>query len=239
MPIRIALDGAGTPFWTEFGTGTMADGSVWTLTGSTPTAIATHRFAPEGIAADASFVYWAELDGNQLVRYTRSSGSPSVFGGTQSGPVSIVLDGAGRAYWTDSSGGTVDTCPVANCTAATTTPLVTGRTSPWGLAVDASFVYVTELTSAGSVIRCGHDGSGQMQLGGGPQSYPLRIVSDGAHVYWTNQGSAPGTGSVMQCEGAACAPIATGLAGPAGLAVDARAVYYGTEGDSTLWKVVK
>jgi hypothetical protein len=238
-PIRITLDGSGTPFWTEFGSGTAADGSVWTLAGSTPSPIATHRFAPEGIVADASFVYWAELDANQLVRYTRSSATPAVFGGPQQGPAGIVLDGAGRAYWTSSNDGTVDSCPVATCATATTTPVLSGRMNPWGIAIDATYLYVTELTGTGNVIRCDHGGGAQTQLGGGPQSSPLRIVSDGTHVYWTNQGSGPGTGSVMRCAGTTCAPLATGLASPAGIAVDGRAVYYGTVGDGTLWKMVK
>jgi hypothetical protein len=239
MPIRIALDASGTPFWTEFGTGTTTDGSVWTLNAGGPAMIAAHRFGPEGIVADSSFVYWAELDGNDLVRYARSTATPSTFGPAQTGPVSVVLDGTGGAYWTDSGDGTVNTCPVANCMAATTTPVVPGRTSPWGLAIDASFLYVTELTGTGSVLRCDHAGGGLTQLGGGPQSFPLRIVSDGTSVYWTNQGSASGNGSVMQCTGTVCAPIAMGLASPAGIAVDSRAIYYGTVGDSTLWKVVK
>jgi hypothetical protein len=238
-PIRIALDGAGTPFWTAFGTGTAADGSVWTLNGGAPARIVSNRFGPEGIVVDASFVYWAELDGNDLARYARGTGTPSPFGGTQSGPVNVVLDGAGAAYWTSSGDGTIDTCPVANCTAATTTPVVQNRTTPWGLAIDASFLYFTELTATGSVVRCDHGGGGETQLGGGPQSYPLRIVSDGTSVYWTNQGAASGNGSVMRCTGTTCAPIATGLATPAGIAVDSKAVYYGTVGDSTLWKVVK
>jgi DNA-binding beta-propeller fold protein YncE len=238
MPIRVALDAAGILFWTEYGTGTTTDGSVWTLAGSTPTPIATHRYAPEGIFADTSYVYWAEVNANELVRDARSGGVPTMFGGTQQGPVGIVLDGAGRAYWTASNGGTVDTCPVANCAAATTS-LVSGRTSPWGIAIDATYLYFTELTASGSVMRCDHGGGALTMLGGGPQSSPLRIVSDGTHVYWTNEGSGPGTGSVMRCTDTTCAPIATGLASPAGIAVDARAIYYGTMGDSTIWKVVK
>jgi len=43
---------------------TTTDGAVWMLSGSTPTSIATHRFAPEGIVVDSTFVYWAELDAN-------------------------------------------------------------------------------------------------------------------------------------------------------------------------------
>jgi hypothetical protein len=239
MPIRITLDPTGTPFWTEFGSGTTTDGSVWTLAGSAPMSIATHRYAPEGIAVDPSFAYWTELDANQLVSYTRSTAQAAVFGPVAYGPAGVVLDGAGNAYWTNSNDGSVDSCPVANCTAATTTSLASGRSSPWGIAVDAAYVYFTELTASGNVVRCDHSGGAQMELGGGPQSYPVRIVSDGASAYWTNQGSAPNNGSVMQCAGTVCTPIATGLANPTGIAVDSRAVYYGTLGDSTLWKVVK
>lgn len=239
MPIRIALDSAGQPIWSQFGSGTTTDGSVWTLAGSTPTPVATHRFAPQGVTADATYFYWAELDANQLVRAARAGGMPGTFGPPQMGPVSIVLDTAGFAYWTASNDGTVNRCPVASCTAAMTKAIVMGQTSPWGLAIDAGYLYFTDLQSTGRVVRCNHDGTGQMQLGGGSQSNPLRIVSDGVHVYWTNQGSGANTGSVMACTGATCAPIATGLATPAGIAVDAKAVYYSTEGDTTLWKVVK
>jgi hypothetical protein len=238
MPLRVALDPAGQLLWTEFGSGTTADGSVWMLNGSTPTPLAMHRNGPQGIAADASSVYWAELNGNQLVRYTRASGTFAPFGPAQGGPVSIVLDGTGNAYWTASGDGKVNRCPVNNCTPGTVTTLASLHTSPWGVALDAKYVYFTTLQSSGSVLRCGHDGAAQVLIASG-QAFPLRMATDETHVYWTDEGLGAGTGSVMRCTDTTCAPIATGLASPAGLAVDAKAVYYGTESDSTLWKMVK
>ena len=67
---RITLGGPsnGTVFWTNFGSGSMAHGSIVSLplAGGTPTTLESSRWTPQGIAADDFYIFWAESFTTQL-----------------------------------------------------------------------------------------------------------------------------------------------------------------------------
>jgi hypothetical protein len=240
MPARLAYD-AGRLYWTVYGSNTSASGEIWVYDGASASSlVSTPQYQPEGIGVDAADLFWADIASNQLMKAPRTGGAATQLGPMQSQPASIVID-AGIAYWTNSKDGTVRKCSTASCSPSA---IAAGHVSPWGITVDANSIYWTDLADNGSIWRADHDGGGKAQLGP-VQANPLRIISDGGHLFWTASGTAAKgflDGSVMTCLATSCTtPSAMTMAAsyPAGLTTDSKAVYYGTYGDNTLWMVAK
>jgi hypothetical protein len=238
-PERVFYSG-GTLFWTEYGTGA-SDGLVWTSDFNASSHVATGRELPEGIVYDGTWVYWAERQPSGSIMKAHKNGSSltQLIGGLAT-PVSLALDAQGYIYWTYETGGGSGNGGVSRCLTSSCTelPLATATTGPaHGLALDASYLYWTEVAASGNVWRAQHDGNGGTKLASGQDSV-YRIASDGTNVYWTNDGS----GELMRCSTGGCASptvLASGLSMPMGVALDANAVYYASYGDATLRKLAK
>jgi hypothetical protein len=249
QPQRVIADGTGTIYWTVLGS-TPVNGEIWSYDGVTPKFV-TGAGWPGGIAFDSSNLYWIESGNTSapgaIMTCPRTGGSATPLTAVST-PTSVIVDSS-SLYWTDwangdSSHGSVQKCFIgAGPGACHPSRVVTGQ-APFGLAVDATYVYWTISAASGSIWRSDHDGGGAVQLGG-LQALPSQIVSDGAHIYWTNGGTAAAgftDGSVMSCLGASCAqptPIVTGAHAPSAIASDGKAVYYATSTDKTLWMLAK
>lgn len=157
-------------------------------------------------------------------------------------PYSVAVD-ATHVYWTNQGDGTVMKCALTGCDDHPTT-LATGQNNPYGVAVDATHVYWVTY-GGGTVMKCATRGCDDRPTTlASKQSIPRSIAVDGTHVYWTNGGSvavgAVGAfwtndhggpdGTVMKCALAGCgtspSPLASGLRGPGGCAIDDTSIYW-------------
>lgn len=117
-------------------------------------------------------------------------------------------------------------------------PFALGQPAATDLATDATHVYW--LTSDGRVARLAKD-----KAGGAPevlasgQPALARMVLDGANVHFTLGGGAAGEGALRSVPkaGGPVRELATGLRGPAGLAVDATGLYVAVHDDGTLLRL--
>ena len=102
----------------------------------------------------------------------------------------------------------------------------TASTSAVNLAADASYVYFTR-ANEGTVSRVPRKGGAVVGLASS-QDNPRSIAVDATNVYWANESSTSGAGSVMKraLSGGNPTPLATDEPSPAFVAVDANNVYW-------------
>ncbi len=111
---------------------------------------------------------------------------------TPNDPFDLTSDGT-NLYWTDTGAEAVESATLAG---ASQTSIVTGRQGLTGLAVDDTFVYFTDALQ-NTVSRVPKAGGTPEILAAG-EHVPRFIVSDGDHLFWTNQGTGRTDGSVRQ-----------------------------------------
>jgi hypothetical protein len=134
--------------------------------GGTPTTLTSGQVFPDSIAIDATNVYWVNSAGypgtGTVMKMPIGGGTPTTLASGQNFPLSITVD-ATSVYWTNrgarvASGGTTTTTgnnvmkvPIDGGT-PTTLASASGQSEPWGIAVDATSVYWTDLTG-GTVMK--------------------------------------------------------------------------------------
>ncbi len=233
-PERITLggNGNGTVYWTNFGSGTSADGSIVSLplSGGTPLTLETGRMTPQGIGADDFYIFWAESASNQIVRRPLGTSMLTALpAGASSSPTAVAM-GGGSVYWSDGvAGGSVDTSLEGTLAIA---PVQGGQATPWSIAVDATYVYWVDFANPGAVWQVAISGGQKQQVGTG-DIYPIRIASDATSAFWIDQGTATGNdGKVVEWHVATNSQTvrATILDQPLAMAMDNNAVYFATAG---------
>jgi hypothetical protein len=243
-PERITLGGSanGTVFWTNFGSGGAADGSIVSLplAGGTPSTVVSGRWTPQGIAADDTYVFWAESSQNQLLRRPLGGGTTTTLStGTSSDPTAVAV-GAGTVYWTDSELNNMGSVLMSPENTLTATGTVQGSQDlPQALAVDSTYVYWVDFEGTGAVWQYTINGGQKQQVGTG-DSNPFRVVSDPSSAFWIDQGTPADNGEVVEWHVATNSPTvrAMNLDQPSALAMDASAVYFATLG-GTLYMMVR
>src|SRR5262249_44672539 len=146
--------------------------------GSSSGAIATGRFAPEGIVADANYVFWTEVGSGQVLRYTRSGGVATPTAMNEPQPHGITMWQA-ELFWTDYGSGNIDTCvPSSSCSMMSIVP---GQHMPFSITADKDRVYWTNYSESENILSAAH-GGGSLSGLGGTQANPARIVTDGVEV---------------------------------------------------------
>ena len=247
-PYRIALGGVGngTVFWTDYGSGGAADGSIMSLPlagGTTPSTLASALWTPVGIAADTTYVFWAEsyAPTPQIVRRPLGGGSTSSLPtGAGSIPTAVALSAA-VVYWSDAESSSMGSVDSSNEGSLSQTPLLGSQNEPWSIAVNSSYVYWTDDTNPGAVWQYTINGAGAKRQLSSTEVFPIAVASDSGYAFWIDVGTPTGfDGKVVEWNEAATASKdrATGLDQPVALAIDSNAVYFATL-DGTLSMMVR
>jgi hypothetical protein len=134
-----------------------------------------------GIAADASFVYWADVGGVQKVEAGKSGGTPSAFATDDQHPRDVTMD-ATRVYWVSDEGYVRSRLKAGG--AGLVTYQMADSDPPRGILVDGGYVYWT--TFAGRIWRAPIDGTGQRQLVAQGPANAYKLAADCGAIYWTH-----------------------------------------------------
>jgi len=206
----VVLDGSGSMpgdivvdddelYWADYGLGEIRamprrGGAVRTL---------AKQGQPLHLVSDGSSLYWTT--GEAIIRISKAGGPvAAVIDGTDpGGPLAVAGD---ELYW--GHRGTFTARTPNGDAALRRTTLSSGTTSTLltqlpigGISVDSEFVYWTT-TGAGTP---GSGSVSKMRRGGGPaitiatgQDRPTKIAVHEGCIYWLNEGSTTGAGSVMR-----------------------------------------
>lgn len=154
---------ADSVFWVAQGNGN-ANGSIHKAprTGAGLTDLAAGLVLPQGLVADATYVYWTQatvagalLRCDHTLGYCSSPVNVAPAAGTLGLPSDLVLS-SGRIYWNENTKGIISSCPLPACGAAEM-PLIhaSGRQGISRLAVGSSCLFWTDSVSGGSVDKVG------------------------------------------------------------------------------------
>jgi hypothetical protein len=238
----IATDGTYV-YWTN----KSAAGAVYRAlpTGAGLTTLASNQSQPDWIASNGTTVAWTNQTGNQVMTAPVTSDGGvapkqlNLTGEQGTVPAGIAIDSANVYYAAKTAGGGL----------AESVPLVgggpvseLGAATFVGIAADSNYVYWTGGSANPSVYQNTKAGTPTTEktIAAGALICPLAITSDGANVYFLDQGTIacapPGTdgGALYRIPigngGALPAPLVRGLIDPQAIAVDGTAVYWVTGG---------
>jgi hypothetical protein len=160
-------------------------GMTLTLAQGQPAAV---NDGPQGIAVDATSVYWTNLGfctgqpescNGLVMKVPGDGGKADTLASGQASPEYLALSGT-HLFWTNSQIGTVMTLPKGG---GTPTTIASAQTEPVFIALDATSVY---WTTGSTVMRAPLDGGKASTIASGQMS-PRGIVVDDTSVYWTNE----------------------------------------------------
>jgi virginiamycin B lyase len=215
---------------------TLAGAAAFTASGDTCTGASlapggsctvTVRFAPASVAP---------------VSATLTAASTSL-----AATATATLTGTGvlpsHIYWVNFgnpnfSSGTVN---VANLDGTGPRSIVTGQSSPWGVAADSRYVYWSN-TDGGTVNRANLDGSNRHAIVTGQVS-PNGVAADGSYLYWANVGRDLNSGTIWRAnpDGTDHVLLVAGQNIVQGVAVNTSYIYWvnqiGVEaGNGSIWR---
>jgi hypothetical protein len=197
------------------------------VAGGTPTVVAAQSGAPSHLVADASFVYWGDLDGDRVMKAPLGGGAATMVAPSNL-PFQIAL-GDTAVFWMDAPG--LMTAPKSGGAATSLAPTL-GPNPTAGLAVNATTVYfnvgrpnppgVSEVSIDGGAVS--PVASAPASIGGGP------LAIDATRVYWADPSGAV---YAAPLSGGTATLLATGQDNVDAIAVDDSAVYWLVNGNGT------
>jgi hypothetical protein len=188
---------------------------------------------PEGIAIDATSIYYAnDLDGN-IYSMPLAGGAPTklVTSGQGTSAWEILVSGS-TLYWTTYVDDRVLKVPTTGGAASVVSP---SDGNPEGIVSDGTYLYWADSYSSSALVRRASIATGTVTTvetppdGGTNPFNPISIAVDATNVYWGNAGTSLGTSSVYQAnkaDGSNPIALATGVDPVYGLTVDATTVYF-------------
>jgi len=150
------------------------------------TAVQTLANNPQGIAVDATSVYWTTYapSTGTVMKVDVNGGVPRTLASEQGGPQGIVVDRT-NVYWLDVSNGVDGTVMRMDLDGGNVTTLARSPV-PGSIAIDDTSLYWTDL-GPGSVRKIPVGGGAVTTLAlASPTSGPGGIVVDATSVYWTD-----------------------------------------------------
>jgi hypothetical protein len=244
-PGYLAVDGTSV-YWTSAGASDERVMKVG-IDGGDPVRLADGH-TPWGIAVNATHVYWANAGDGTVWRAGLDGGGAATLATGLCGPGAIALDEA-NVYWTNGGPPSTDgESPSPDCGPPSNgvvmampldggfpVVLAPSQRRPWGIAVDASYVYWVNFTNPGSVWKVAKGGGEPVALAA-PQTFPIGITVDATSVYWTNNDIADGGVMKVGIDGGDPVVLAP-ASGPLGVAVDATNVYWAEPGRGAVMRV--
>lgn len=147
-----------------------------------PVVLALGQNTPQGIAVDASNVYWTTQDGNVL-KVSINGGNPTTLASGQMNPFGITFDST-RVYWANNvAQGQIQAVSIAG--GGNPTTLASAQGSPQSVAISNGVLYWTAV-SANKIEK--------LPLGGSladlaiMEATPIALAADADAVYWSSFG---------------------------------------------------
>lgn len=216
-PVSVTID-ATSVYWTT------ADGKVMKAPrdgGGATTLFDDGVTFHQGIAVDATHVYWAA--GNAVKRIPLDGGVATTL--ATAGDATAVAVDATHAYWT--AGETIMRLPVGG---GSPTTLATGQGAS-AIAIDAASVYWPNWAD-GTIRKVALDGGVPTTLASG-QTDPAAIAVDANSVYWTTESSVMS----VPINGGTPVTLASNQPRPMAITVDATSVYFANNPTQVIMKV--
>lgn len=213
---------------------------------TTPVDIGAEGYATKtgGMTIGAGKLWWTSFRSpTTRVMRANADGSGAAPFVTGTGETTMIVTDGTDVYWVDHDLSTrriykmpvgaapcsVDAVPPAAgaCTVLLDLGAMPGL--PWGIAIDATNVYFTTASSESAVYRIPKTGGVPAPVATA-QDEARTVVTDGAHVYWTNVGdhTVRRVAVSESCAGTSCEVVGTPVFA-SGLAIDDVAVYFTSE----------
>jgi hypothetical protein len=195
------VDAAGV-YWFDFNRGAwMAVPLTGGFANSIPGTMGSSVFSWAGAVVVAGTLYWPDQPNTagHLLSVSTGGGNVTTLATLASGEYgqALATDTTSIYFttYTSSGQGSVAKVPLGG---GASTMLATGFARPYGIAVDAGFVYFTS-EQGGTVQKVPTTGGAPAVLASGLLS-PARLVADASALYWVNKGSGSASpdGSVMK-----------------------------------------
>ncbi len=239
-PTSIAVDDTNV-YWTN----DVTAGSIMRapLTGGIVTVISSGQDSPVPLAVGGGVVYWSNASGDILNAPTTGASitDPNVTAHLQGTPSSLVVSGS-SLWWTDALNGMVHSCdaPAAGCPDGINM-MYAGDTQPTSIAIDTGSVWWLSAWSGGRVEQCTANAcTGTSEALVENQTGVHALTIDATNVYWTMPDRVLTASRLIPDGGAAIVTtLASGMARPWGIAVDATDVYFTNLNGGTVMKVSK
>lgn len=205
------------------------------LDGTGQTTVATGQGAPLALTIDNGYLYWVSYSVDGVMRKTPLAGGALIDIIDAPTARDVVVHGS-TVFWTREPDD-IQSVPVDGLPEGGAAGLLSANQLTNGIAVDATNVYWVNRQD-GYIKKCDHDLTNETPLSIG--NVPWDVAIDDTNIYWSERGIASAEGKVIRAnkaDGAGLVELATGLARPEGIAVDATHLYWASSGDGTINKV--
>jgi hypothetical protein len=193
---------ASAAYWTNGGSGAIRTRSLGAPAASGGTTLISGQLHPDGIALDATALYWANHDASngEIVKMPIAGGPSTPVASGRANPHSVVV-ASGYVYWTEQGDGTPNTGSVQRAPvdsdgdAGAITTFADHQPMPSAIAVDASNVYWTD-SVAGRIMRAPLSGGAALPVGIN-EATPMGLVVTPTCLYFADFADGNvGTGSI-------------------------------------------
>jgi hypothetical protein len=193
---------------------------------SAPLPIINDSDLPEGIAVDASGVYYTTLfddeSGGAIKKTDVNGGNAATLAVGSFNPYFLALDDT-SVYFTDYNSA-ANVMKTSKAPGGPVTVLASGQSFPYDIKVDATSVYWVNF-SGGQVMKVGKNGGTPVALAS-QQSQPINLAVDSSGVFWDNFGA--GTVMTVGLNGGTPTVLAEGATSPHLMTTDASYAYFET-----------
>ena len=198
------------------------------VAGGTPMVVAAQSGAPSHIVADASYVYWGELNGGGVMKAPLGGGAV-----TMVAPATLAFQialGDTAVFWMDAPG--LMTAPKTGGAPMSLAPAFGPPLPTGGIAVDATTVYFsTGRPNAAGISDVPIDGGAVSPVASTPASNGSGPVAiDATRVYWADMSGAV---YAAPLSGGTATLLAIGQDNVDAIAVDDSAVYWLVNGNGS------